>query len=109
MPRTLQNLRKRVIGMLNAGMTMNAVVMNIGWSTRAIRHLRERFQATGRTEDRTRSGLPRFTTRGQYRYIRNTACAIASERPQLLLLKPMVHITTVYMPKLCTIAFTRLG
>ena len=31
-------------------------------------------------------------------------CAIASKLPQLLLLTPMVHITTVYLPKLCAIA-----
>ena len=51
MPRIPQTLRERAIGMLNAGMTMNAAAMNIGCSTRAIRHLRQRFQATGRTED----------------------------------------------------------
>ena len=56
--------------MLNASMTMNAVAMNIGCSTRAIRH--QRFQATWRTEDRPRSGRPQVTTRGQDRYIRNT-------------------------------------
>ena len=50
---------------------MNAVAMNIGCSTRAIRHLRQRFQATGRTEDRPRSGRLRDTTRGQDLYIRN--------------------------------------
>ena len=32
--------------MLNFGMTINAVAMDIGCSTRAIRHLRQRFQAT---------------------------------------------------------------
>ena len=72
MPRIPQNFRERAIGKLNTGMTMNAVAMNIGCSTRAIRHLRQRFQATGRTEDRPRSGRPSFTTRGQDRYIRNT-------------------------------------
>ena len=55
MPRSPQDLRERAIGMFNAGMTMNAVAMNIGCSTRAIRHLRQRFQATGHTEDRPRS------------------------------------------------------
>ena len=57
---------------LNAGMTMNAVAMIIGYSTRAIRHLRQRFQATGRMEDRPCNGLPRVTKLGQDRYIRNT-------------------------------------
>ena len=56
--------------MLNAGLTTNTVAMNIGCSTRTIRHLRQRFQATGRTEDRPRSGRLRVTTRD--RYIRNT-------------------------------------
>ena len=35
MPRIPQNVRERDIGMLNAGMTMNAVAMNIGCYTRA--------------------------------------------------------------------------
>ena len=42
MTRIRQNLRERAIGMLKAGMTMNAVAMNIGCSIRAIRHLRQR-------------------------------------------------------------------
>ena len=58
--------------MLNAGMTMNAVAMNSECSTRPIRHLRQRFQATGRTEYRPRSERPRVKTRGQDRYIWNT-------------------------------------
>ena len=69
MHRLPQNLRERAIGILNAGMTMNAVAMNIGCSTRAIRHLMQRFQATGRTEDRPRSRRLRVMTRGQDRYI----------------------------------------
>ena len=36
MPRIPQNLSKHAIGMLNAGMTMNAVAMKIGSSIRAI-------------------------------------------------------------------------
>ena len=67
-----KNFGERAIGMLNAGMTMNAVALNIRCSIRVIRHLRQRFQATGRKEDRPRSGRPRFTTRGQDRYIRNS-------------------------------------
>ena len=71
MPRSPPNLRERAIGMHNAGMKMNAVAMKSGCSTRAIRYLRQRFQATGRTEDRPRSGRPRVTTHGQD-HIRNT-------------------------------------
>ena len=36
MPRIPQNLHKHAIGMLNAGMMMNAVAMNIGCSSCAI-------------------------------------------------------------------------
>ena len=72
MPRSPQNLRERAIDMLNAGMTMNTVAMNIGCSTGTIRNLRQRFQATGRTVDRPRSGRHRVTTRGQDRFSRNT-------------------------------------
>ena len=49
MPRIPQNLREHAIELLNAGMTMNAVVMNTGCSTRANRHLRQRFQAIEHT------------------------------------------------------------
>ena len=59
MPRITQNLRKRTIGMLNVGTKINAVAMNIECSTRAIRHLRQRFQATGHMEDRPRDARPR--------------------------------------------------
>ena len=50
--------------MLNAGMRRNAVAMNIGCSTRAIRHLRQCFQLIGRTEDRTRRVRPCVTGGG---------------------------------------------
>ena len=46
--------------------------MSIGCSNRAIRHLRQRFQATRHTEDRPHSRRPRVMTRGQDRYSRNT-------------------------------------
>ena len=44
MPRIPQNLRERAFGMLNAGMTINAVAVNIACSSRAIRHPRQCFQ-----------------------------------------------------------------
>ena len=65
MLRIPQSLRGRTIGILNAGLTINAVAMNIGCSTRAIRHLRQGFQAKGRTEDRPRSGRWHVTMHGQ--------------------------------------------
>ena len=87
--------------MLNAGMTMNAVAMNIGCSTRAIRYLRQRFQSTGPTEDRPRSGRPRNTTRGQDRYIWNTYLRNRFQTVTAIAANTLVHITTVYLPKLC--------
>ena len=57
MPRIPQNIREHAIGMLNGGMTMNAVAMNIGCSTHAISHLKQRFQTTECSEDRPRSVL----------------------------------------------------
>ena len=71
MPKIPQILQESANGILNAGMTMNGFAMNIGCSTHAIRHLRQRFQATGHKEDRPRSGRPRVMTRGQDRCIRN--------------------------------------
>jgi hypothetical protein len=91
MPRSPQNVRERAIGMLNAGMTTTAVAMNIGCSTRAIRYIRQRFQATERTIDRPRSGRPRVTTRAQAIFGTPT-CTISSKLPQPLLPTP----TTVY-------------
>ena len=41
--------------MLNTGMTMNAVAMNVGCSPHAILHLGQHFQAAERTEDPPRS------------------------------------------------------
>ena len=72
MPRFLQNLRERAIGMLNDGMTTNSVAVNTGCSTWGIRHLRRRFQATGRTEDRPHIGRPRVMACCQDSYTRNT-------------------------------------
>ena len=80
MPRIPQHFCERAIGMLNAGMTINAVAINIGCSALTILQHRHRFQATGRTEDRSRSERPRVTTHDRERYIRNTpGCAIASK------------------------------
>ena len=72
MPRISPNLRERATTCLNAVMTMNVVAMKTGCTTRAFRYLRQRFQATGLTEDRPRSGRPRVTTRSLDRYIRNS-------------------------------------
>ena len=87
MPRIPQNLRERVIGLLNVGMTMNAFAMNIGCSTRAIRHLRQRLQATRRTEDRPRRDVC-ASRRLAKTHIRNrfqTATATAAKKPYICL------------------------
>ena len=95
--------------MLNAGMTMNAVAMNIGCSTRAFRHHRQRFQAKGRTEDRPRSGRPGVTTCGQDRYIRDTHLRDRFQIATATAAYTMVHIINIYLLKLCAIACARVG
>ena len=50
------NLLERAIGMLNAAeMETNEVARVVGNSSSSIRYLRQRFQATGCTEDSPRS------------------------------------------------------
>ena len=86
MPRIPQILRKRTIGMLDAGMKMNAVSMNIGCSTPAIRHLKQRFQVQGIWK------IDHVLDVRSSRRVAKTSifgiptCAIASKPPQLLLL-----------------------
>ena len=72
MPRIPNNLRKRAIGMLDAGMSTKHVARHVECSSRAIRNLRIRFRTTGNTNDLPRRGRPRVTKRGQDRYIMNT-------------------------------------
>ena len=55
--------------MLAAGM---ATTEDLVTSSRSIRYLRQRVQATGHAEDLQRSRRPRLTTAGQDRYIMNT-------------------------------------
>ena len=62
MPRVPQNMCKRAIGMLQAGMRTVEIARQLGTSARTIRRLRERFNTTGKTKDRPRSGRPRVTT-----------------------------------------------
>ena len=53
---------------------------------------------------------PRATRRVAKTAILETpTCKIASKLPQLLLLTPMVHIATIYLPKRCAIACSRFG
>ena len=50
MPRIPQNLCGRAIGMLNAGMKVNNVAMNFGFSFLVIRHLWQCIPVTGHKE-----------------------------------------------------------
>ena len=70
MPRLSEAERNNAIGRVDAGQSFSAVsrVFNVSLST--ISRLRNRYQQQGTSRDRPRSGRPRVTTRGQYRYIR---------------------------------------
>jgi hypothetical protein len=95
--------------MINAGMTMNAAAMNIGCSIRAVRHLRQRFQATERTENRSHSGRVHVTTRVQDRYIRNThLCNRFQTATATAVNTPGTHINHI-TAKLCTITCATVG
>ena len=72
MPRIPNNSRKWAIGMFDAEMSTEHVARHVGYSSRAIRNLRIRFQSTGSSNDLPRRGRPRVTTRGQDRYTMNT-------------------------------------
>ena len=109
MPRIPQNLRERVIGMLNACITMNAFAANIYVLLVLFDTLGNVFKQQGAREDRPRDGRLRVTTRVRNAIFGTPTCAIASKLPQLLLLIPMMHITIVYLPKLCAITCARVG
>ncbi len=70
MPRRPQNCRDRDIGMLEAGVPLNQVVRRFGCSRITIYQLQRRYNETGCTRDRPRSGRPRVTTPNHDRRIR---------------------------------------
>ena len=109
MPRIPQDLHERAIGMLNASLTMNAVAISIGCSTRAIRHFRQHFQQPSVRKINHLLDVRASRRVAKTDIVRTPTCAIASKLPHLLLLTNMVHITTVYLPKLCAIACAMLG
>jgi hypothetical protein len=59
MPRLRQNDRERAVGMVQAGMTHQAVSDHFNVSRIAIARLMIRFRQTGRTNDRPRSDRQR--------------------------------------------------
>lgn len=62
--------RERWVGMLQAGMSQNAVAATVGRSQKTITLLWRRFQTTGYTDDQPCSGRPRVTTPREDRQIR---------------------------------------
>ena len=70
MPRLDPATRNIAIGLLQAGESQNEVARTLNVNQSTISKLWNRFQQTGSTNDRQRSGRPRIITPGQDRYIR---------------------------------------
>ena len=70
MPRLDSATRNIIIGQLQAGISQSEVARTVNVNQSTISRLWSRFQQTGTTNDRPRSGRPRITTRRQDRYIR---------------------------------------
>ena len=70
MPRLNENQRLCVVGMLQAGMAQNFVALQFGVHRNTIRSLWRRFQQSGNTLDRPRSGRPCVTSVRQDNRIR---------------------------------------
>ena len=68
-PRLRQNGRERAVGMVQAGMTHQAVADHFNVSRITISRLMIRLRQTGRTNDRPRSDRPRMTSQRQERHI----------------------------------------
>ena len=62
--------RNIAIGRLQAGESQHEVTRTLNVNQSTISRLWNRFQQSGSTNDRQRSGRPRITTPGQDRYIR---------------------------------------
>ena len=70
MPRHRQNDHERAVGMVQAGMTLQAVADNFNVSRITISRLMIRLPQTGRTNDRPRNGRPRVMSQRQERHLR---------------------------------------
>ena len=70
MPRLRQNDRERAVGMVQAGMTHQAVADHFNVSRITISRLMIRLRQTGRTNDRPHSGRPHVKSQPQNRYLR---------------------------------------
>ena len=69
MPRLRQNDRERAVGMVQAGMTHQAVADHFNVSRITISRLTIRLRQTDRTNDRPRNGRPRVTSQRQDRHV----------------------------------------
>ena len=65
-----ENDRHRAIGMLEGGMSVNAVAISFGVHRSTIWRLSERPRATGSVLNRPRSGRPKALTAREERYLR---------------------------------------
>jgi len=70
MPRLRQNGPERAMGMVQAGMTHQAVVDHFNVSRITISRLKNRLRQTGRTNDIPCNDRPRVTSQRQDRYLR---------------------------------------
>jgi transposase len=70
MPRLRQNDRERAMGMVQAGMTHQAVADHFNVSRITISRLMICLRQTGGTNDRPRNSLPRVTSQLQDRHLR---------------------------------------
>ena len=70
MPRLSPELRERAIGMLQANMNITEIARTLGCKRLKIHRLRTRFQMTGSTRDRPRTGRQKVTAPADDRFIR---------------------------------------
>jgi transposase len=70
MSRLRQNDRERSVGMVQAGMTHQAVADHFNVSGITVSRLMIRLRQTGRTNDRPRNGRPIVTSQRQDRHLR---------------------------------------
>lgn len=72
MPRLNEAQRNQAVGMIRAGVSQNEVSRRFGVHRNTISALWRRYQQSGNTRDRRRSGRPRVTSLRQDTYIRVT-------------------------------------
>jgi hypothetical protein len=69
MPRLRQNDRERAVGMVQTGMTHQAVADHFNVPRITISRLINRLRQTGRTNDRSRNNRPHVTSQRQDRHL----------------------------------------